>query len=80
MEIEVALHVRHLVESLRPDAPSNARTLVRQQMDSLLLTHKSMQDAKLRISTPDVPSSDVTARPQRMSARERRLAAVADVT
>jgi len=77
MEIEVALHVRHLVESMRPDVSPGARNLVRQQMDSLLLTHKSMSDAMIRIGEPEKPAAEVAAS-RRPSARERRLAAVPD--
>lgn len=79
MEIEVALHVRHLVESLAAGAASNARTLVRQQMDSLLLTHKAMQDAMIRIGD-DQPTDAPAPVSKRPSARDRRLAAVPDAT
>lgn len=75
MEIEVALHVRHLVEAMQPDANTAARNLVRQQMDSLLLTHKSLSDAMIRIGEPE-PVERTSAVKTRPSARERRLAAV----
>jgi hypothetical protein len=78
MEIEVALHVRHLVESLAPKAPSNSRTLASQQLGSLLLTHKAMQDARIRIG--DVEPEASAPKSKRPSARERRLAAVPDAS
>ncbi|MGV8973358.1 MAG: hypothetical protein ACOH10_13635 [Rhodoglobus sp.] len=77
MEIEVALHVRHLVEAIQSDAPTTARTLVRQQMDALLLTHKALSDAKIRIGIIDAPTATVS-RATRPSSRERRLRAVPD--
>lgn len=81
MEIEVAVHVRHLVESMQPEASAGARNLVRQQMDSLLLTHKSMSDAKIRIGEPTPAAAQPRARAStRPSARDRRLAAVPDAS
>lgn len=79
MEIEVALHVRHLVESMASEASAGARNLVRQQMDSLLLTHKAMSDAMIRIGVPEEPDEDTAPKSQRrMSSRERRKAARSD--
>lgn len=79
-EIEVALHVRSLVEALESGAPANSRTLVRQQMGELLLTHKALADAKIRIGVAETDSpSDSPTATSRPSARQRRLSAVPNV-
>jgi hypothetical protein len=48
-EIEVAMHVRHLVLSEGRKAPTAARSLLRQQMDSLLLTLPALRAAGVRV-------------------------------
>lgn len=53
-EHEVALHVRRLVEAEAHDAPTGLGTLVRQQMDALLLTIPAMHAARVLIA----PSAD----------------------
>lgn len=79
-EIEVALHVRHLCESMKSGASAGARNLVRQQMDSLLLTHKTMSGAGLRIDVEEEPEPAAPTQGLRLSSRERRLAAKASET
>lgn len=74
-EHEVAIHVRRLVEVEAHDAPTGLGTLVRQQMDALLLTIPAMHAARVLIA----PSTDeVKAKRQshdaaaaRTSARDR---------
>lgn len=79
-EIEVGLHVRSLVEAFKAGAPANARTLVRQQMDALLLTHKAMTDAMVCIGVVGASESGATsAAASRPSSRERRLNSVPNV-
>ena len=53
-EYEVALHVRQFVAAEAHDAGVNARTLVRQQLDSLLLTLPAMRSARVRIAADEV--------------------------
>lgn len=76
--LEVALHVRTFFEAERPDANASLRTLVRQQMDALLLTIPAMNAARVRIATDEVAAKrdEVAAEPARLSARDR-LKAVA---
>lgn len=50
-ELEVALHVRSLVVAEKRTATTSARTLIRQQMDSLLLTLPALRAAGIRIGT-----------------------------
>lgn len=59
-EFEVAIHVRQLVEAEVEGATSAARTLVRQQMDSLLLTLPAMRSARVRISADEVGEKRAT--------------------
>jgi hypothetical protein len=47
-ELEVALHVRTFVEAEMPEASASLRTLVRQQLDSLLLSIPAMNAARVR--------------------------------
>ena len=53
-ELEVALHVRRLAEVELPDAPTGLGTLVRQQMDALLLTIPAMLSARVRVAFDEV--------------------------
>jgi hypothetical protein len=48
-ELEVALYVRSVRDAERLDAPVNARTLVRQQMDALGLTVPGLRGNRWRI-------------------------------
>lgn len=68
--LEVALLCRRLSEAEEPGASVALGTLVRQMMDSLLLTIPSMRAARVRIS--DVAAAAPVARPAtRASAKER---------
>ncbi len=69
-EFEVAMHVRQLCESEQLGAATNARTLLRQQADSLLLTLPAMRSARVRIVADEVGEKRQT-RPQRTSSRSR---------
>ena len=74
-ELEVALHVRRLGEVEMPDAPTGLGTLVRQQMDALLLTIPAMLAARVRISMDEVAvkrsSAPAVIAVPRSSARDR---------
>ena len=73
-EFEVALHVRTFFEAERPDAPAALRTLVRQQMDALLLTIPAMHSARVRIDVDEVAVKRAEAEalaPAKLSARDR---------
>lgn len=50
-ELEVALHVRRIGEVESPESPTALGTLVRQQMDALLLTIPAMNAAHILISS-----------------------------
>ena len=58
-QLEVALHVRRISEVELPDSPTALGTLVRQQMDALLLTIPAMNAAHILISS----STPVTQAP-----------------
>jgi len=73
---EVALFVRRMVESERPRSPVVLGTLVRQMMDSLLLTIPAMRAARVRIGdggsgVSDVESAAGPVTRRRSSARAR---------
>ena len=71
---EVALHVRRLVEVEAHDAPTNLGTLVRQQMDALLLTIPAMHSARVLIASNEIEAKRAeraVAVPGRVSARAR---------
>lgn len=70
-EFEVALHVRHLVESEVEGATTAARTLVRQQMDSLLLTLPAMRSARVRIAEDEVAGRRQVPQKRATSSRSR---------
>src|SRR5690606_23822218 len=55
-ELEVAMFVRSVVAAERKDAPTNARTLVRQQMDSLGISSPGMRSLRWSI-VDDAPVS-----------------------
>lgn len=48
-ELEVALHVRTFADAEKVEATTSMRTLVRQRMDSLLLTIPALRAAKILI-------------------------------
>jgi len=72
-ELEVALHVRRLAEAELRDAPTSLGTLVRQQMDALLLTIPAMLAARVRIAADEVAAkrSPEIISVKRSSARDR---------
>jgi hypothetical protein len=71
LEVEVALYVRSVVAAERADAPVAARTLVRQQQESLGISLPGLARNRWRIGTP--VAEQRAARPARSgpSARER---------
>jgi hypothetical protein len=70
--LEVAIHCRTFFEAEKFGASSGLRTLVRQQMDALLLTIPSMNAARIRIGSDEVAvkRAELEA-PKRVSARDR---------
>lgn len=54
--LEVALHVRSYIDAEHRMATTASRTLVRQQMDSLLLTIPSLRAARVKIVPVDAPA------------------------
>jgi hypothetical protein len=56
-DIEVAIHVRTLVEAEYPGVQSQRRTLLLQQMNSLLLTGATLAKANCRVATEDDESA-----------------------
>lgn len=72
-EFEVALHVRQLVAAEAHDAGVNARTLVRQQLDSLLLTLPAMRSARVRIAADEVGEQRQTRTPKKAASSRSRL-------
>jgi hypothetical protein len=64
-QLEVALHVRRLGEVELPDSSVSLGTLIKQQMDALLLTIPALNSAHIVIGAPGVPvaiSSSKSAR------------------
>lgn len=72
-EFEVALHVRQMVEAESPDATTAARTLVRQQLDSLLLTLPAMRSARVRIAADEVQEKRQTRTTKKAASSRSRL-------
>lgn len=71
-ELEVALHVRRLVEVEQPDASTALGTLVRQQMDALLLTLPAMLAARVRVAADELAvKRSEPVEVSRSSARDR---------
>lgn len=67
--LEVAMFVRSVVDAERPGAPSSARTLVRQQMDSLGISKPGMdRNGWTIVSEREVKRE---ARPQGTSSKSR---------
>lgn len=70
--LEVALHVRSFAEAEKANATPSIRTLVRQQMDALLLTIPAMNAARVKIASDEVAVKRVELEgPVRVSARDR---------
>lgn len=53
MEHELAIHVQTMVEAEAPNAPAAIRSLLLQQMNSLLLTQPALLKAGYRVATSD---------------------------
>lgn len=71
-QFEVAMHVRQLCEAEQAGAATAARTLVRQQLDSLLLTLPAMRSARVRIAEDEVtPQRQARPATSRKSSRSR---------
>lgn len=69
-EVEVALYVRSVVAAEQVDAPTNARTLVRQQQEALGISVPGMLRNKWRIA--DEPTPGQGAKPVKASAKRAR--------
>lgn len=79
-ELEVAIHVQTFTEAEAPSAPTSTRTLLLQQMNSLLLTEASLAKAGYTIAGVDevgVTKKTAPAAAARPSSRAR-LRAVPD--
>lgn len=72
-EFEVALHVRQLCEAESAEATTAARTLVRQQLDSLLLTLPAMRSARIRIAADEVSEQRQTRTTKKAASSRSRL-------
>jgi hypothetical protein len=71
---EVALLCRRLSEAEEPGASVTLGTLVRQMMDSLLLTIPAMRSARVRIGAVGAPAASPAASksaPKRPSSKDR---------
>lgn len=68
--LEVAIHVRQLVVAERHGAAQSSRLLLRQQMDSLMLTLPAMRAARILIGTPAPAAAKAKTRAS-SSVRER---------
>lgn len=69
---EVAMYCRRFAAAELPDAPVALGTLVRQMMDSLLLTIPAMRSARVRIAEAQEQDADATpTRRKRTSSRAR---------
>lgn len=72
-EFEVALHVRQLAEAESREATTAARTLIRQQLDSLLLTLPAMRSARVRIASDEVQEKRDTRTTKKAASSRSRL-------
>lgn len=72
---EVAMYCRRFAAAELPDAPVSLGTLVRQMMDSLLLTIPAMRSARVKITDDEVGEQQ-----RRPAATRRRTAARARLT
>ena len=70
-ELEVALFVRRLAEAEERGSSTSLGTLVRQQMDALLLTIPSMNAARIRITSDELVAKREDKAEVRQSARDR---------
>src|SRR5690606_25624217 len=73
---EVAMYCRRFAAAEVPDAPVALGTLVRQMMDSLLLTIPAMRSARVRIADVD----ETPAEPRKAAAAGRRSSSRARLT
>lgn len=80
---EVAMYVRTFVEAEQPDVAATRRTLLLQQMNSLMLTQASLLRAGYRISTNVAATSSASSAPstkrRSVPSSRGRLRAVEDV-
>jgi len=74
-QLEVALHVRRISEVELPDSPTALGTLVRQQMDALLLTIPALNAAHILISS-SAPQAPTPAKGARKTKTDNWLSAV----
>jgi|SRR5690606_13205615 hypothetical protein len=70
-ELEVALFCRRLAESEQHESKVALGTLVRQMMDSLLLTIPAMRAARVRIAGVETEKAPNVSVPKRTSAKNR---------
>lgn len=75
-ELEVALYVRSIVAAEQHDAPTNARTLVKQQQEALGLSVPGLHRNKWRIPSNAKPAASTTAAPASKSTARTRLKVV----
>lgn len=70
---EVAMYCRRFAEAEKRDAPVNLGTLVRQMMDSLLLTIPAMRSARVQIepTAGQSPAAAAPAKRNRSSSKAR---------
>ena len=61
MEYEVAIHVQTMVDAENPNSAAAIRSLLLQQMNSLLLTQPSLLKAGYRVATDDDEKPVATA-------------------
>lgn len=72
-DVEVALHVRTLVEAEKPDATTAVRTLVQQQMNALLITDPALRSARYRVATDEVQEKRDTRTTKKAASSRSRL-------
>lgn len=78
-EFEVATFVRRFAEAEQPGSPIASGTLVRQLMDSLLLTIPAMRTARVQIAASPEQETAAAAEPKRKrSSSKARLTVVRD--
>ena len=68
---EVAIHVRQLTVAEERNAPTASRTLLRQQMEGLLMTLPAMRMARIRVAGDDLADQRTVPTPVRESSRDR---------
>jgi len=70
-EVEVAMYVRSIVAAEQMDAPTNARTLVRQQQEALGLSVPGLQRNRWKIPADTPPASGSKPVAAKSEARRR---------